>query len=559
MSQEELLYRAYLEYRKASSTDAELQRFLEVVKTSNQENDTIILTKHKCNIDLDWVVAIEEGLVFIEKAIREERQFITSEGEVIEIEKVKSVSRETVEHLAKHSELITRVTDNEDLTPDKLYTVEKLTDYAIYENRFLYMVLCYLRDFISIRYDKIVEKVTTYVANTKMDKKVSFKKQKLEFNLTVNDLIVDDPIMIENNPSKDILRRVDILLQNVLLLLKTPLMVEVSKAPMLRPPVTKTNVLKMNKNFKGALALYEYVSAYTKDGYEIIEYKDIMNPFNPETSGDFAEIAALVSFLTYEHGNGLRKQYQKRYEELIEEERVKERIKFEEQVKKVQRQVLENKTGYEEYILLLEQRNRLLEKDSILLEESKKEILELTQEIKNLNNDLKQVDKLKEELETTRQDFINEITDLKVLHNEQITNINTEWTIKLEEVKENHKKQKLELEESYGNQINSLRNQISETNEAYAKKDSELREAQNSYQLAINERLVLLAELNGIRKRYNLPELNEDNFTSEDRFKELEEELKAFTKFFNDVWKKTKPKIKQRVFRDHPYVPKIKK
>ena len=159
MSQEELLYRAYLEYRKASSTDAELQRFLEVVKTANQEDDLIILTKHKCNINLDWVEAIEEGLVFIEKAIREERQFITSEGEVIEIEKVKSVSRETVEHLAKHSELITRVTENEDLTPDKLYTVEKLTDYAIYENRFLYMVLCYLRDFISIRYDKIVEKI----------------------------------------------------------------------------------------------------------------------------------------------------------------------------------------------------------------------------------------------------------------------------------------------------------------------------------------------------------------------------------------------------------------
>ena len=333
MSQEELLYRAYLEYRKASSTDSELQRFLEVVKTTNQENDSLILTKNKCNIDLDWVEAIEEGLVFIDKAIREERQFITSEGEVIEIEKVKSVSRETVEHLAKHSELITRVTENEDLTPDKLYTVEKLTDYAIYENRFLYMVLCYLRDFISIRYDKIVEKVTTYVADTKMIKKVSFKKQKLEFNLSAHDVIIDDPIMIENNPSKDILKRVDILLQNVLLLLKTPLMVEVSKAPMLRPPVTKTNVLKMNKNFKGVLALYEYITAYTKDGYEIIEYKDTMNPFNPETSGDFAEIAALVSFLTYEHGNGLRKQYHKRYEELMEEEKVKERLRFEEQVK----------------------------------------------------------------------------------------------------------------------------------------------------------------------------------------------------------------------------------
>lgn len=559
MTQEQLLYRALLDYKRITSNDAELQRLLEVIKTANDQNDSLILTKNKCNIDLDWVETIEEGIKFVEKAIREERQFITSEGEVIEIEKVKSVSRETVEHLAKHSELITRVTEGEDLTPDKLYTVEKLTDYAIYENRFIYMLLCYLRDFISLRYDKIVEKVTTYVADTKMDKVVSFKKQTMTFQLSLHDTIIDDPIMIHNNPSKDILNRIDMLMQNVILLLKTPLMIEVSKAPMLRPPITKTNVLKMNKNFKAALALYEYVTAYTKPGYEIIEYKEIMSPFTQDASNDFSILTLLSSFLTYEHGNNLKKLYQKEYEDILENEKVLERQKFEEQVRRVQKQVAEKKVSFEEYIILLEQRNRLLEKDSIQLEEAKKEINGLSQEIKNLNNDLKMVDELKEVIEANRQEFINELTDLKSLHNDQITELNSSWNTKLEEVENKHKQQKEELVTSYDNQINNLRNQITESVEAFQKKDSELREAKESYQKSIDERLVLLAELNGIRKRYNLPELNEDNFTSEERFKELEEELKAFTKFFNDVWKKTKPKIKQRVFRDHPYVPKIKK
>ena len=37
---------------------------------------------------------IEEGIKFVEKAIREERQFITSEGEVIEIEVTKEYGKE---------------------------------------------------------------------------------------------------------------------------------------------------------------------------------------------------------------------------------------------------------------------------------------------------------------------------------------------------------------------------------------------------------------------------------------------------------------------------------
>ena len=49
-----------------------------------------------------------------------------------------------------------------------------------------------------------------------------------------------DPIKIED------------VLNAILKLLSTPLMVEVSKVPMIKPPITKTNVLKMNNNFKNA-------------------------------------------------------------------------------------------------------------------------------------------------------------------------------------------------------------------------------------------------------------------------------------------------------------------
>ena len=52
----------------------------------------------------------------------------------------------------------------------------------------------------------------------------------------------------------------DLMLKAVLALLSTPLMEIAGKAPRLKPPITKTNVLKRDNNFKGAMALYEYVS-----------------------------------------------------------------------------------------------------------------------------------------------------------------------------------------------------------------------------------------------------------------------------------------------------------
>lgn len=559
MNQLDLLYRALLEYRKNTTNNQEVLNFLNVIKVTNEKQDKITLTKNKCNVDIEWIEAIEEGIVHIEKAIKEERQFITSEGEVVEIEKVKSVSRESVEHLAKHSDLITRITEGEDLTPDKLYTVEKLSDYAIYENRFLYMLLCYLRDFISLRYDKIIDKVTTYTADTNIQKNISFKKEKMSYELKFHDVQLNDPIMTLNNPSKPILDRIDVLLKTVLLLLKTPLMEQVAKAPMLRPPVTRTNVLKMNKNFKGALALYEYITAYNKIGYEIIEYKEVINPFTKDCSDEFADIILLTSFLTYEHGNNIKKELHKNYLAYLEQVKKEEKVKFEDQLRKAKRLVQESKLSYEEYILMLEQRNRQLEKDSILLEQANNNIKSLQQEIVELNERFKLVDDLKQQIEIQNQKYIDDMNQVRQENNELLQKNNSDWEVKLDNMSNEYKRQINEIETNNKTLVNNLYAEISKANEVTLNKDNELKEALMNHKSVLNEKRIVMAELNGLRRKYNLPELNDDNFTNENRFKELEEELIAFTKFFNEQWKLTKPKIRKEVFKNNPYVPKSKR
>ena len=120
MNQLDVYYRALLEYRALTQKERETERLASAISEANTDSDKITVTRRFCQIDNEWVDEIEKGLVFIEKAIREERQFIYSNGEVVPIEKVKTVSKESVVHLAKHSDLITRIHEGEDIVPDKI-------------------------------------------------------------------------------------------------------------------------------------------------------------------------------------------------------------------------------------------------------------------------------------------------------------------------------------------------------------------------------------------------------------------------------------------------------
>ena len=269
MSDLDVYYRALRGYRAHTQENRECTAFRRAFAQADPDNDQVLVTRNICIIDEDWIDEIEKGLVFVEKAIKEERQFIYSNGEVIEIEKVKHVSKDSVQHLAKHSNLITREPEGEDLIPDKLYSVERLNDYAVYENRFLYMLLCYLRDFVTLRYNKILDLSNKYDGALRINKDISLPRQKVTVSLDLHEERKDDSYLREHNSAKGVIDRIDLILKTVLAFLATPLMEITGKAPMLKPPITKTNVLKMDNNFKGAVALYDYIIAYDKPGYTI--------------------------------------------------------------------------------------------------------------------------------------------------------------------------------------------------------------------------------------------------------------------------------------------------
>ena len=593
----DIYYRALVDYRKNTIDNHDCKNQRGTTAKANAKSDEVIITRQLCDIETDWIEAIEEGLVHVDKAIREDRQFIRSNGEIIDIEKVKNVSKDSVEHLARHSNLITRYKEGEDIIPDRLYTVERLSDYAVYENKFLYMLLCYLRDFITMRYNNILDLEHTYSGKMAMSKKVVMPKRKINFNISLDEECKDDPYLKKQSKSSAIIQRIRNILELTHAFLATPLMQEVSKVPMLKPPITKTNVLRMNHNFRGALALYEYISAYDKDGYTVHEEVQRISPFKLDMSDEFSEIVLLSSFLTYEYGLGIKDELRAEYDKEEERRKAEEIKRHLEQIKAMKRRIKESGESPDEYMLALEKINKSLEQNTEKLVIATKEIEELNgvvADLKAQTNMLNsQVTSLKSNIETLKEEHELELERLDREHREAIQGLTDEYEAKIDQLNEEHSanlkricdecdakvdeiKQRIEEERiNHDNAIVALkeahREAIEELNDDHRQKVNDLNikwqsesdrlnticrshigkiEELEGEKVKIEEsRRLAEARLIAIRKEHGM-DSSVDDFTTEAAFEELEHQLDVFERFFNEEWKKAKKAIRKNSIRE---------
>ena len=550
MDQLDVYYRALLDYKNAINENKDCLKLNNAFLSADADSDKLLVTRACCTIDEEWVSEIEKGLVFIEKAIKEDRQFILSQGEVIPIEKVKSVSKESVQHLAKHSDLISDYEEGEDIIPDKLYTVERLNDYTVYENRFLYMLLCYLRDFVSLRYSKIIDATNKYDAVLTLNKEFMIGKEKINYSVNLHDVRQDDEYLKNHNSSKEIIDRIMLILKAILSFLATPLMEYQAKVPMIKPPITKTNVLKMNNNFKGAVALYDYIISYDKQGYEIENQVTTISPFATDMGEDFALTSGTLTFLMYEYALGLKSDLRFEYER--EEERRKDAavLKIKEQVSSLNRRLQKAKITPEEYIIKLEEQVKILEKQCERIEILRKEVDRLKLSEHKLLADLKasylDVTKLKGDMLAKDYEKAQELSAMQ-----------QECSNKMIELSQSLNAEKLEATAALVNEVNELQEKITEMVEAHKlDKENILRELN----IRNAEYEKLMDEFEKIREAKRLAEARlksyrfknremtaEDDYTDKESFDELENELEVFIKFYKKEWTRTKRRIRKEL------------
>ena len=550
MNQLDVYYRALYELSKLRDGHRECAAYRRAVASADPEAAAITIKRVSCTVEEDWICAIEEGLVHIEKAIKEERQFIYSNGEVVPIEKVKNVSTESVRHLAKHSNLIGKQEAGKDVVPDHLYTVERLNDYAVYENRFLYMLLCYLRDFITLRYNKILELSNKYDGSLEINKNIVKGRQRTVLSLNLRDERKDDRYLREHNPAKDAIDRMDLMLKTVLSFLATPLMECAAKAAMLKPPITKTNVLKMDNNFKGAVALYDYIIAYDRPGYTCEEKIETVSPFPDDTADDFSDIISLLVFLTYEYGLAIKPELKAEFEK-EEQRRKQEEIKLRgEQLESLARKIKNSESDAMEYALAAEKHIKLLNSELLKIPALESELARIKEEkaaleiaVVECNGEIERLNVFisereaqhKEELEAVRADCDERINANLVKHENEMRELERSFSESIESINRDAQNMRNALQ----SEIDALRAELEEKNQNIDDLSSQLK--------TLGEEKVLSdAQLKAIRAEQGLL-LPDETLDDKNSFDRIEQEYRAFTRFYKSQWGYTKKNIRKKI------------
>ncbi len=550
MNELDIYYRALLRYRAETQENRECSNLRKAITSANPEQDRVKVIRNICTVDEDWIQAIEEGLVFVEKAIKEERQFIYSNGEVLEIEKVKHISKESVQHLAKHSNLITREQHGDDIIPDKLYSVERLNDYAVYENRFLYMLLCYLRDFVTIRYNKILDLSNKYEGSLEMDKKIDMPKRNMSLQVRLHEEKRDDNYLREHNAAKTAIDRIDLILKAVLAFLATPLMEITSKSPMLKPPITKTNVLKMDNNFKGAVALYDYILAYDKPGYRIDTKVIEISPFHAALAEEMSESVSLMSFLTYAHALDLYPMLKQNFN--AEEARRKdaERKLLLQHLEEKRRRLAAKEESLEDFVV---------EQDMYIqrLEEENRQIDTLHLQLQQLGNNHRQslaaCEAAKLETESVRhilsdieQRHQAQLDDMKEAYDERIHQLLLQQEADMKALEADCQARIHQLNEEMQAAAAAFQEQLAALNDQIADRDSRIYALEQEKQKLAEDMLVCEARIKAIRTTHG-ETLEDEDFTQKEHFDRLEKEYKAFARFYRANWGKTKKSIRSQL------------
>lgn len=537
-------YRSYKYMQDMLKSDFTHNYIEEALKDGDEGKDSIFGKTNEKVIDMDWVIAIEETLPYIQKAIDEQRRFIKQAENVVRIKKAK-----------------------------KILTVEREEGFAIYENRVLLTLIHKALMFVDDKYSKMKDVPNDSYNNITMNRHLELNQQKLDFSVNyVNEnheslaenLDVED---IESLSDFDRIRRIR---QGLNECLATPLMKEIAKEPQVKPPLTQTNLLKENPNFKKAVELWSFLDTYKKQGFELVgeEYNGKMTDENKEDVYLAMEFQHFMMSITT--NPALRKMLQEKYEEenaLAKEEadrpeKVKEMV-LEAQTEAVRKEEIEKLTAEitELKQKIAEQKQKIEEQANIIKTQGGK-IAALENERESHAKQVEQMNAdFAEKTRIAEENFANQLSakqkefdDAQTAHNEYVTKLNTDNANKIAELNTNHSNEVAQLKSDYENRIDTI-NKENATATANLKSDYEgqLTSMKADYTSQIKNYEKQIADINAENAK-NVKELNDNHAKeiktitkeSEKRMADFEKETtKKMNDTIADVKKKAKDEVRQ--------------
>ncbi len=234
------------------------------------------------DVDIEWVDRIEDSIIALDTILRAPRNFIQDVEEIVPIEMSRKIGSESVKHLATHTSFIQSV-EGDKVTPNKILNVYKEESYATYENRFIKTLLVHLEAFIEKRYIGLIsQKDVNNRADAHVIEEFKIGDETVKYNMNLS--ISSPSLIIEaqsfKNPkqqseenkdraNENSIERVERVRLIIHEFMTGTFMSLLKDAPLVKPPIQKTNLLTKNIEYKKALDLWQFIESYTARGFDV--------------------------------------------------------------------------------------------------------------------------------------------------------------------------------------------------------------------------------------------------------------------------------------------------
>jgi len=254
-------------FSKLKVGDLFFKNLVNAVKGGNNSLMQNLIVEDIKNDD-KWIDQIEELVFSIEQVVKNPKKSIIDEAVIVQIEKAKRISSQSIRHLSSHSNYIRSIDDDGTVHPSKIMTTIMDEDLLIYENRFVYTLITRLLTFLEQKRESIAQNFgKTQIVDLNFKSDFNYSDTVVDYDLKIK---IKKPIKEKSTQeTTNIIERINTLKKRVYLLTGSDFFKKLSKTNPLTPPISKTNIIKMNYNYNNCYKLWLFISSYVKTGYSV--------------------------------------------------------------------------------------------------------------------------------------------------------------------------------------------------------------------------------------------------------------------------------------------------
>lgn len=286
---------------------------------SVQSEYTVNTNVESFEADFEWLELMEETVVYIDNILRNPNRFIINEEEVVNVEKARRVTVESIKHLARNTSMIQKIERNGDVKPSKILNINKDENYNTYENRVIYTLIKNMQMFIDMKKRDLVTKSFTKDS----------KRSEYHGTSRVGAEVVDISVSMASksnvtseygrNNDLSVEQRIDKLELQVADLTRTDVYKLLDKANVAKvtPPIKKTNLILKNTNFQYAMKLWNYLQTHVDNGNKTTKSSSTIKE-NINVKGMFDDVFLLNYLIVNSLGENKQELKAEKNKELVE-------------------------------------------------------------------------------------------------------------------------------------------------------------------------------------------------------------------------------------------------